>query len=541
MATDGPTHSETLAGNQSPAIGKKTLFTLFKEWPLNRKIALGVITALSIAVFSFLIIQARVADYQLLYANLSEADAGSVVNWLKTKDIPYQLKNGGKNIWIGVEKIYDTRLDLAANGLPRGGDVGFEIFDKQSFALTDYVQKVNHTRALQGELARTITSLDPVESTRVHLAIPEKHLFKNQQKNPTASVIVSLAHGRQLDPDQVQGILHLVAGSITGLTPENVKIIDSNGVVLDGQNKRDSEELLTIDMLSFQQDVEQRLQMRAQDLLDTIMGKNKAMVRVTADLDFSKVEKTQELYDAEEPVVRSEQINQESNGTQTTGGIPGVQSNLQGNIAELGNAEPPSMKSSRTTNYEISKTISKIVNPVGTIKSLSVSILVADRQVSGDGSEKPTSVPLTDEELKSIEKMVTSALGIIPERGDIINVVSMPFSEQPERETVAQQLPENLLYRYLPAIKIFLIAVGALLFYLLLVRPIIKTMKGEVTAHYKTVEEMERDRQQQIKAEEEELARSMIYDEDQVVSLRKDVFRNPVPTAYIVKNWIQEA
>ncbi|MEE4164716.1 MAG: flagellar basal-body MS-ring/collar protein FliF [Desulfocapsaceae bacterium] len=541
MATDGPTHSETLAGNQSPAIGKKTLFTLFREWPLNRKIALGVITALSLAVFSFLIIQARVADYQLLYANLSEADAGSVVNWLKTKDIPYQLKNGGKNIWIGAEKIYDTRLDLAANGLPRGGDVGFEIFDKQSFALTDYVQKVNHTRALQGELARTITSLDPVESTRVHLAIPEKHLFKNQQKNPTASVIVSLAHGRQLDPDQVQGILHLVAGSITGLTPENVKIIDSNGVVLDGQNKRDSEELLTIDMLSFQQDVEQRLQMRAQDLLDTIMGKNKAMVRVTADLDFSKVEKTQELYDAEEPVVRSEQVNQESNGTQTTGGIPGVQSNLQGNIAELGNAEPPSMKSSRTTNYEISKTISKIVNPVGTIKSLSVSILVADRQVSGDGSEKPTSVPLTDEELKSIEKMVTSALGIIPERGDIINVVSMPFSEQPERETVAQQLPENLLYRYLPAIKIFLIAVGALLFYLLLVRPIIKTMKGEVTAHYKTVEEMERDRQQQIKAEEEELARSMIYDEDQVVSLRKDVFRNPVPTAYIVKNWIQEA
>lgn len=541
MATDGQNTAVNSSGDQRTAVNRKNIFTLVREWPLNRKVALGVITALSIGLFAFLIIQARVADYQLLYANLSEADAGSVVNWLKTQNIPYQLKNGGKNIWVGSDKIYDTRLDLAANGLPSGGDVGFEIFDKQSFALTDYVQKVNHTRALQGELSRTITSLDPVESTRVHLAIPEKRLFKNQQKNPTASVIVSLAHGRQLEPDQVQGILHLVAGSITGLTPENVKIIDSNGVVLDAGNKPNDEKLLSVDMLSFQQDVEHRLQMRAQELLDTIMGKNKAMVRVTATLDFAKVEKTQELYDADEPVVRSEQLNEESNGIQTTGGIPGVQSNLQGSSGGLVNSEPPSNKSSRTTNYEISKTISKIVNPVGTIKSLSVSILVADRIVSEENSETTTSVPLSAEELKSIEKMVASALGIIPERGDKINVVSMPFSDSPEEEMVAQQLPENLVYQYLPAIKILLIALGALLFYLLLIRPIIKTMKGEVTAHYKTVEELERERDQQYKSEQEEQARSMIHDEDQVVRLRKDVMRNAVPTAYIIKNWIQEA
>lgn len=541
MATDGPNTSVNISGDQPPAVKRKNILTLVKEWPLNRKIALGAITALSIGLFAFLIIQARVADYQLLYANLSEADAGSVVNWLKTQNIPYQLKNGGKNIWIGSDKIYDTRLDLAANGLPSGGDVGFEIFDKQSFALTDYVQKVNHTRALQGELSRTITSLEPVESTRVHLAIPEKRLFKNQQKNPTASVIVSLTHGRQLDPDQVQGILHLVAGSITGLTPENVKIIDSNGVVLDGLDNTENENLLSVDMLTFQQDVEYRLQMRAQDLLDTIMGKNKAMVRVTAALDFSKVEKTQELYDADEPVIRSEQLNEESNGVQTTGGIPGVQSNLQGSSGGLASTEPPSNKSSRTTNYEISKTISKIINPVGTIKSLSVSILVADRIVTDENAETTTSVPLSNEELKSIEKMVASALGIIPDRGDKINVVSMPFSESPEKEMVAQQLPENLIYQYLPVIKISLIAVGALLFYLLLIRPIIKTMKGEVTAHYKTVEELEREREQQYKAEQEDLARSMIHDEDQVVRLRKDVMRNPVPTAYIIKNWIQEA
>ncbi len=541
MATDGPQTSIDSTGDQPVTVKRKNIATLVREWPLNRKIALGLITTISIALFTFLIIQARVADYQLLYANLSEADAGSVVNWLKTQDIPYQLKNGGKNIWIGADKIYDTRLDLAANGLPNGGDVGFEIFDKQSFALTDYVQKVNYTRALQGELSRTITSLDPVESTRVHLAIPEKRLFKNQQKNPTASVIVSLSHGRQLSLDQVEGILNLVAGSVTGLTPENVKIIDSNGVELDAGNKQDDEKLLSVDMLSFQHDVEHRLEMRAQDLLDTIMGKNKAMVRVTAALDFAKVEKTQELYDADEPVIRSEQVNQESSGTQTTGGIPGVQSNLQGSSGGVSSSEPPSSMSSRTTNYEISKTISKIVNPVGTIKSLSVSILVADRVVTSEESEEATSVPLTDEELESIEKMVSSALGIIPERGDIINIVSMPFSDDPAEEIAIQKLPENLVYQYLPALKVLLIAIGALLFYFLLIRPIIKTMKGEVTEHYKTVDELEREREQQYKAEQEELSRSMIHDEDQVVKLRKDVMRNPVPTAYIIKNWIQEA
>ena len=541
MATDVQNGSNDNAVVQQPADKKKNLITIVKEWPLNRKIALGTITGLSLVLFAFLIIQARVADYQLLYANLSEADAGSVVTWLKGQNIPYQLKNGGRNIWIGADKIYDTRLNLAANGLPTGGGVGFEIFDKQSFALTDYVQKVNHTRALQGELVRTITSLEPVESTRVHLAIPEKRLFKNQQRNPTASVIVSLSPGRDLSAEQVQGILHLVSGSITGLIPENVKVIDSHGVVLNRKAKKDDEQLLSTDMLSFQQDVEHRLEIRAQDLLDTIMGKDKAMVRVTAALDFAKVEKTQELYDSEEPVIRSEQVNQENSGTQSTGGIPGVQSNLQGNIDGFTSSEPPTSRSSRTTNYEISKTISRIVNPIGSIKSLSVSILVADRVVTDEQTDKTSSVPLSKEELKSIEKMVSSALGIIPERGDVISVVSMPFTDTPEPEFASQQLPENLVYQYLPAVKMILIVLGALLLYFLLIRPMIKTMKGEVTEHFKTVEELERERQIQYQQTEDEQLPVVAHDEDQVVALRKEVMQNAVPTSYIIKNWIQEA
>lgn len=519
---------------ETPPPQRKNLLTLLMELPLSRKIAMGAVALISVALFAFLIIQGRTADYQLLYANLEEADAASVVDWLKTQRIPYDLQNGGKNVWIPSDQLYETRLELAANGMPSGGGVGFEIFDKQSFAITDYVQKVNLTRALQGELARTITTLEPVESTRVHLAIPEKRLFKNQQSNATASIIVTLVPGRTLDKKQVQGIIHLVAGSVPELNPENVKIIDSKGVVLEASESGDREKLLSADMLAFQQEVEQRLEMRAQDLLDKTMGKDKAMVRVTATLDFSKVEKTQELFDSEEPVIRSEQVQQENSGAQTTGGIPGVQSNLQGNSGGQATTSPGSSKTSRTTNYEISKTINKVVNPVGTVTKLSVSVLVADKE-QGDG-EKPKVTPRSPEELKSLENMVSTALGLLPARGDQISVLSMPFTDQPSEAELAETAPTSLIYDYIPLIKIVLISIGALLLYFLLIRPIVKTMRGEVSRHYKTVEELEREHAAEGAREEEVI----VPIDDAVITLRREVMRNQVPTAYIIKNWIQE-
>lgn len=516
---------------------KKSYLTVLKEWPLSRKIALAAATLISIALFAVLIIQARTADYQLLYANLAEGDAASVVQWLKGQKIPYQLKNKGKNIWISADKLYETRLDLAASGLPSGGGMGFEVFDKQSFALTDFVQKVNYTRALQGELARTITSLDPVESTRVHLAIPEKRLFKQQQKQATASVIVSLIPGRALDEEQVKGVIHLVSGSVTGLDPKNVTVIDSNGVLLEDAIKKDDEKLLSVDMLAFQQEVEHRLEIRAQDLLDKTMGKDKAMVRVTATLDFAKVEKSEELFDAEEPVIRSEQINQEASGSQTAGGVPGVQSNLQGNTTTPATAGPSSNKSSRITNYEISKTVSKIVNPVGSIQKLSVSVLVADKVVPADDTNPEQVVPRTPEELQALESMVAAALGLVVERGDVINITSMPFTAPSPEELLATSMPGNMVYEYLPFIKYGLIALAAFMLYLLIVRPIIKTMKGDVQEHYKTVEELERMTSADQGQAQEEL--EDMY-EDPVVTLRKEVMRNQVPTAFIIKNWLQE-
>jgi flagellar M-ring protein FliF len=530
-------------GTGNEPVVRKNLITLIKEWPLSRKIATGAIVAISLALFAFLIIEARTADYQLLYANLHENDAAPVVNWLKSQKIPYQLKNDGKNIWIPADKLYETRLNLASNGLPNGGGIGFEVFDKQSFALTDYVQKVNYTRALQGELARTISSLAPVENARVHLALPEKTLFKSEQKQATASVILTLAQGRSLDKKQVQGIIHLVAGSVPGLEPEHVTVIGSNGVILDSGKTEDKDKLVSVEMLAYQQEVERRLEIQAQDLLDKTMGKEKAMVRVSANLDFAKVEKTQELFDADDPVIRSEQVSQESSGSQTTGGIPGVQSNLQGNSAQpAAPSETPTSKTSKTTNYEISKTVSKTINPVGTITKLSVSILVADKAIPAKDNQPARTEPRTAEELKSLETMVSTALGLVPDRGDQINVLSMPFTEQPAALT-AGTAPSTLLYQYLPAAKIALIPILALLFYFFLIRPIVNTMKGEVKQHNKTVEQLQQERLAAQKAKEEEREKEeevIEVIEDTVVTMRKEILRNPVPAAYIIKNWINE-
>jgi flagellar M-ring protein FliF len=525
--------------SQPATIEKKNLVQLVQGWPLSRKLATGAVLVISIALFALLIIQARTVDQQLLYANLPMNDASQVAEWLKNQKIDYTLKNGGKDIWIPASQIYQTRLDLAANGMPTGGGVGFEIFDKQSFALTDYVQKVNYTRALQGELSRTITSLAPVESTRVHLALPEKRLFKNQQSSGTASVIVTLVPGKHLDQQQVQGIIHLVAGSVTNLDPENVKVIDSSGVVLELDKKKDESQIFSGEMLEFQQEVEHRMEMRAQALLDKTMGTDNAMVRISATLDFSKVEKTEELYDGEEPVIRSEQVNEELSGSETDGGVPGVESNLQGNVFGENTAGPTDTKTSRTTNYEISKTISRIINPVGTVTKLSVSVLVADRvALDADGKLKEVT-PRSAEELKSIEEMVASAIGIVAERGDVINVISMPFVAQKEEAVTAGSEGESSLYQSLPFIKYGLIALGALLIYFLLIRPVVKTMKGEVKEHYKTVDQLERE-QKLLQQENVEPALPVEPVDDTITQLRREVNQNQVPTAFIIKNWIQE-
>ncbi|OEU77185.1 MAG: flagellar M-ring protein FliF, partial [Desulfuromonadales bacterium C00003107] len=211
---------------------KPNLIETIKLWPKSRQVSLGVVTVLCLVFFSVLVMQARHVDYQLLFGNLPAGDAAAVLTRLKEQKIAYRLESGGTAIYIPANKVYEIRLELAGAGLPQGAGVGFEIFDKQSFGMTDFAQKINYQRALQGELSRTISSLAPVEGARVHLAMAAKRLFREQQEKTTASVIVKMVPGRKLNDGQIQGIVNLVSGSVEGLHAGQVSIIDANGRVL---------------------------------------------------------------------------------------------------------------------------------------------------------------------------------------------------------------------------------------------------------------------------------------------------------------------
>ncbi len=528
---------QTDVSPQKPENGFQAFLATMAGWPLSRKLAMGAVTALSIGLFVFIIVQARSTDYQLLYGNLAESDASAMVEWLKGQKIPYQLTNNGHNILIPAPNVYETRLALASAGLPQGGGVGFEIFDKQSFALTDFVQKVNYSRALQGELSRTITSLGPVESARVHLALPEKRLFKDQQQPATASVIIKLAPGKRLGEAQIEGIVHLVSSSIEGLSPDQVTIIDQNGNVLSRIGGKGPLNTLSPDMLEYQTQVERHMEERAQALLDRALGSKNAMVRVAATLDFAQKEKTEETYDPEEPVIRSEQVSEEKSGSEISGGIPGVQSNLEGNTNQTAGATPPSSRSQRTTNYEISKVLSKTINPVGTLSRMSISVLVADKVLAATDKEPVKTEPRSESELKAVENMIASALGLDKTRGDKIEVTSMPFLNA-EEEVPTEGFSASGLYQYMPFMRYGVLLLGAVLLYFLMIRPLMKTIKKDVTQHYKTVGEMEAEQ-----AMEKGSAPSAMHEKkpkDALGQLQNEVENNPVFNAHVLKNWIQD-
>lgn len=517
---------------KSEMVKQKNILDVIMEWSLARKLSIVAVVAVSALVFTLIIMQSQVADYSLLFANLPSRDASSVVEWLKDRKIPYRLEDGGRDILIPADKVYEARIDLAGSGLAEGG-VGFEIFDKQSFGMTDFAQKVNYRRALQGELMRTITSLAPVESARIHLALPEKRLFREQQQPATASVIVKLVSGRTLKDSQLQGIVHLVAGSVEGLDAENVTVVDSTGKVLSKNRSDEVAGPMTPGMLNYQQAMERRLETRAQSLLDRALGAGNSLVRVNAEVDFDQRERVEESLDPKGAVVVSEQTSTEEGASEATSGVPGVVSNLQGETGTK--TATPATRSEETVNYELSKVTSKTVQSVGTLKNLSVSVLVADRVSPATGGAEPTSTPRTDEEIKEIEQMVRSALGINDTRGDLISVVSMPFESGFSDEPMPQPSVIDKVYPFMPIIKYSLLAIASLMAYLLFLRPLIRTMRSAQaeTQPMKTVEELEAELRGDAGVP------LLGGPGDPLAQIRQEVLGGDMMPVQVVKNWLR--
>lgn len=358
--------------------------------------------------------------YSRLYSNLEESEAGEVINYLNDNKIPYKLADGGKSIEIPADDVYKTRISLAAEGLPRAGSIGYSIFDKNNLGMTDFLQNLNFRRALEGELTRTIMQLSEVQAARVHIVIPKDRLFREDKKEATASVLLKLKGHSQLARPQIAGISHLVASSVEGLSPENITIVDYEGNLMSGGRKSDPLAGLSTSQLEVRQSVESYLQDKAQSMLDGVLGNGKAIVRVTADLNFQQVEKTAETYDPNAPVIRSEERTKITNAS-TDKAEPPNESNQQENSETI------------VTNYEINKTVEHIINAVGTIDRLSVAVMVdGTYQVpeGGTGEGAPVYQPRSQDELDKLAAVVRNAVGFQQQRSDQIEMFNIPFDRQ---------------------------------------------------------------------------------------------------------------
>ena len=438
-----------------------------KAWPLKKKISLIAAIALTIALMVGIMLWSERVDYQVLYSNLTQEDAGQVINKLKEMKVFYKVD--GSAIYVPNSKVYELRLELAAEGLPQGGGVGYEIFDKNQLGVTEFVQRLNYIRALQGELSRTIRQLNEVDQARVHIAIPERTIFTERQEKPTASIVLKLKPGRVLSQGQIGGIVHMVSSSIEGLSPEQVTVIDNMGNML--SKPSDGDVVADAKQRDYQKSVDKDYETKLASMLEGIVGKGKAIVRAATKIDYSQVEKTEESYDPDTIAMRSVQRNKENTTGAASGGIPGALSNQPGQQAGAASSSPnSSQKQSENINYEISRSVSKIIQPRGEVKSNSVAVLVdgtykkeKDKQIYQARSEA---------ELKKYEEIVRAAIGFNKERGDQVIVENVPF------ETVPEEVEKTDYLRVVPSVLKYMVPlVLIILIVLFVIKPVIDMLK----------------------------------------------------------------
>ncbi|MFQ5673957.1 MAG: flagellar basal-body MS-ring/collar protein FliF [Nitrospinales bacterium] len=456
----------------------KDLLDRYQEFSPGKKVALLGLAAGGAASLLVMSLWVQAPDFQLLYAQLSEQDAAAIVEELKTRNIPYELSGGGTIVRVPANKVHETRLQLASQGLPEGGEVGLEIFEKTTLGMTDFVQKLNFQRALQGELAHTIKSLDVVDQARVHLVIPEESVFLREKPQGKASVTLKIHAGRQLSEGQIQGIAHLVSSSVKGIPPQNVTVVDIKGNILSGAKGASGDAMITASNFKFKRRLESQLEHSIEKMLEDALGKGKVIARVSADLNFDKVKRTEEIYDPDSQVVRSEQRASESTvGAVPPGGVPGVQSLLP--TGQTGGGGPGSAakrnKEKQTFNYEINKVIHHVSKPTGTIRKLSVAVLV-DGTVDDAGQFTPRSA----EEIARFEDIVKSAVGFDEARGDRVKVEAVQFDRSAQLEQEQKLLQESRIELGFQVAKYVLGAIFILLFFTRVIRPLVNFMTTSV-------------------------------------------------------------
>ncbi|MEY3848223.1 MAG: flagellar basal body M-ring protein FliF [Pseudomonadota bacterium] len=412
-------------------------FSNFIQSSFGLNIALGAGIALAVGIMAAVFMWSmKTSDYRVLLSNYSDRDGGAIVAALAQMAVPYKFSEDGGTILVPSGQVYDARLKLAAQGLPRGGNIGFELMENQKMGTSQFIEQVNYQRAQEGELARTINSIGSVASSRVHLAIPKPSVFVREKQYPTASVMINLQSGRTLDMGQVNAIVHLVSSSIPELPAKNVTVVDQNGSLLSGKTS-DSNDPNKLDpsQLKYVRDIQDNLNRRIEAILTPLLGEGNVKAQVAAEVNFATVEKATETYspnsNPEKNTIRSQKSNESTSSDPVKGGIPGAASNQAG-AGKDANASPAgaatNAKRENIVNYEVDKVVSYTKEPVGGIKRLAVAVVV-NLKSSVDEEGKTTQKPLTDDEKAQVTALIKEAVGFSQDRGDTINLTNSEFKQ----------------------------------------------------------------------------------------------------------------
>jgi flagellar M-ring protein FliF len=524
-----------------------------------KRIGLGVLTVTVVLFFAGIFYWANQTSFNSLLTNLNPEDAANIMRVLKEKRIPYTVDASGKNISVPAESVDLMRLELATLGMPQSSVVGYEVFDKSSLGTTSFVQKINQKRALEGEITRTINSIKGVLRSRIHLAMPQKGTFAEDNKKPSASVVLDLQPGTQLNEKQVFGIGNLVAKAVEGMDIADVVIVDSNGKTL-SKNSQDSLTAATASQLEYQQKVESETEKRIENILTRVVGEGRVVAKVSAELDFSQVNETQTMYDQDGAVLRQSDRRVDSAQGSRPGprGPAGTAANDANAPASNGDIRTETNKNNELLNYDVPSTVRRLIKPSGTIKRLSVAVLLDGKRgkatVGADGKEEPAKAEAwSADKLKEFEGLVASAAGIDLKRGDRIEIKNMEFTNE-DFESAERLVSERERKAYYQNLALSLaIGLTVLLFFLFVVRPFIKwvtdnTIESVDTFLPQTIEELEK-MQKGVnlpglddvmpvlpdKIDPEKVEGEMI--KEKIITL---VDTNPHKAALILKDWLHE-
>ncbi|MES2127607.1 MAG: flagellar basal-body MS-ring/collar protein FliF [Pseudomonadota bacterium] len=416
----------------------------FTQTPFGKNILLGVGIAIVVAIMVAVYMWSQQPEYRVLFSNYSDRDGGAITAALDQMGVKHKFSDGGQAILVPSDQVHDARLRLAAQGLPKGGNVGFELMENQKLGVSQFLEQVNYQRSLEGELARSIQSLSAVSAARVHLALPKPNVFVREQQKPTASVLLNLQQGRTLEQPQVQAIVHLVASSVPELTTSNVTVVDQNGNLLSDTSKGAGAKNLDPNQLKYVAQLQASIVHQVESIVTPLVGQGNVRAEATADVDFAQVDTAAESFKPNSPPapssIRSQQTSEAAGpAAAPAAGVPGALSNQPPGTATApltttaGGAAPaaapaasPTRKDS-TTNFEVDKTVRYEQKAMGGLKRLSVGVVVNYRRIVDAKTGKVTVRPLTPAEVSQINDLVREAMGFSKERGDTLNVTNAPF------------------------------------------------------------------------------------------------------------------